>query len=64
MRGADQGEGEDMNPLKLAEGMTQEILDVIYKYSDAMPFATALGVLEIVKCQLLQDHITDDEEET
>jgi hypothetical protein len=53
-----------MNPLKLAEGMTQEILDVIYKYSDTMPFATALGVLEIVKYQLLQDHITDDEEET
>jgi hypothetical protein len=53
---------QDMNPLKLAEGMTQEILDVIYKYSDAMPFATALGVLEIVKCQLLQDHITDAEE--
>ena len=55
---------QDMTPLKLAEGMTQEILDVIYKYSDAMPFATALGVLEIVKCQLLQDHITDDEGET
>jgi hypothetical protein len=64
MRRCHPSKEQDMNPLKLAEGMTQEILDVIYKYSDAMPFATALGVLEIVKCQLLQDHITDDEEET
>jgi hypothetical protein len=53
-----------MNPLKLIEGMTQEILDVIYKYSDSMPFATALGVLDIIKYHLLQDHMTDDEEET
>jgi len=52
-----------MTPLKLAEGMTQEILNVIYKYSDTMPFATALGVLEIVKWQLLQEHMTDDEVE-
>jgi hypothetical protein len=63
MRRCHPSKEQGMTPLKLAEGMTQEVLDVIYKYSDTMPFATALGVLEIVKWQLLQEHMTDDEVE-
>jgi hypothetical protein len=49
------------NPLKLAQGMTDDILEVIHKYDESMPLATALGVLEIVKQQLIQDANEDDE---
>ncbi len=52
-----------MTPLRLAKGMTDEILKVIYRYGDAMPLATALGILEIVKQQLLQDHAAQEEDE-
>ncbi len=52
-----------MTPLRLAKGMTDEILEVIYRYGDAMPLATALGILEIVKQQLLQDHVEPEDEE-
>ena len=45
-----------MSPLKLAEGMAEEIKDVVYKYREAMPLATAIGVLEIVKVELMQEH--------
>jgi hypothetical protein len=45
-----------MTPLKLAEGMAEEIKEVIYKYSDSMPLATAIGCLEIVKIELLKEH--------
>ena len=51
-----------MTPLKLAEGMAQEIKDVIYKYEEAMPLATAIGVLEIVKAELITEHIDKDDE--
>jgi hypothetical protein len=49
------------NPLKLTQGMTDEILKVIHKYDETMPLATALGVLEIVKQQLIQDANDEDE---
>lgn len=49
-----------MTPLKLAEGMANEIKDVIYRYHETMPLATCIGVLEIVKAELMQEH-TDKE---
>ena len=48
--------------LKLAEGMAEEIKQVIYKYSEAMPLATAIGCLEIVKYELMRDHEGDEDE--
>jgi hypothetical protein len=51
-----------MNPLELAQGMTDEILEVIHRYDESMPLATALGVLEIVKQQLIQDANDEDDE--
>jgi hypothetical protein len=51
-----------MNPLKLAQGMTDEILNVIYKYHETMPVATVLGVLEIIKAQLLAEHMEDEDD--
>jgi|TARA_R110000868_G_scaffold379194_1_gene644968 hypothetical protein len=51
-----------MSPLKLAEGMAEEIKNVVYKYHESMPLATAIGVLEIVKLALIQDHEEDEYE--
>lgn len=54
---------KNLNPMKLAEGMFEEILAVIGTYSESMPVATAIGVLELVKVQLINDHGDDDEED-
>ena len=40
---------------KAAE-MCEEIKQVIYSYSEEMPLALALGVLTIVKKEIMQDH--------
>lgn len=40
---------------KAAE-MCEEIKQVIYSYSEEMPLALALGVLCIVKKEIMQDH--------
>jgi hypothetical protein len=50
-----------MTPLKLAEGLAEEIKEVIYKYSESMPLATAIGCLEIVKTELLKEHEEEEE---
>ena len=48
---------------KLADGMVEEILEVIYKYEETFILPTVLGILDIVKIQLIEDHIQDDEED-
>jgi len=48
---------------KLADGMIGELLAVIYKYEDAMILPTVLGILDIVKVQLIQEHMEDDEDD-
>jgi hypothetical protein len=45
-----------LNPMELASGMTNEILDVIYKYEDAMMLPTVLGILDVIKFELTLDH--------
>ena len=52
-----------MTPLKLAQGLTEELLEVIHKYDESMPLVSVLGVLEVVKQQLFQEHVEDDEED-
>ena len=51
------------NPMQLAQGMCDEILSVIYKYSEAMPVVSAIGVLEVVKQQLIVDHVEASDED-
>jgi hypothetical protein len=48
---------------KLAGGMVQELLEVIYKYEDALILPTVLGILDIVKFQLIQDHMEEEDED-
>jgi len=53
----------NLNPMKLAEGMLDEVLAVVYKYSESMPVATAIGVLELAKVQVIHDHMDAEEED-
>lgn len=48
---------------KLADGMLGELLAVVYKYEDTMILPTVLGILDIVKYQLIQDHMEDEDDE-
>lgn len=52
-----------MTPLKLAEGLTDELLEVIHKYDESMPVVSVLGVLEVIKAQLIHSHTEDDDED-
>ena len=45
----------------VTEGLVDELLAVISKYEGSMVLATALGCLEVVKAQLLQDHMEGED---
>jgi hypothetical protein len=45
----------------IAQGLVDELLAVVHKYDDTMMLPTALGCLDIVKAQLIQDAIEEDE---
>jgi hypothetical protein len=51
-----------MTPLKLAQGLTDELLEVIHKYDESMPLVSVLGVLRLIETQLIQEHMEDDDE--
>lgn len=51
-----------MTPLKLAEGLTEELLEVIHKYDESMPLVSVLGVLRVIEAQLIQDHTEDEDD--
>lgn len=42
-----------MTQLALLEALTEEIYDAIDNYNDAIPLAAAIGVLEVIKYELL-----------
>lgn len=52
-----------MSQLKLAQGLTDELLEVIYKYHETMPVVTVLGVLEVIKTQLIMEHTEMEDED-
>ena len=54
---------KNLNPMELAAGLTNEILDVIYKYEDAIMLPTVLGVLDVIKFELIRDHAAQMDEE-
>ena len=47
---------------KLADGLVEDILEAIHKYDETLYMATVIGVLELVKQQLINDSIEDDDE--
>ena len=48
---------------KLADGLVDELLKVIYKYHETMYMATVIGVLDLVKQQLIHDSMEIEDED-
>ena len=46
----------------LAQGLVDDLLDVIHKYDETMIVPTVLGCLEVVKHQIIADSMEDDDE--
>jgi hypothetical protein len=53
----------NLNQGKLAEGLVNELLELIHKYDETMVLPTVLGCLDLVKHQLLLDHTEEDDEQ-
>lgn len=47
----------------IAQSLVEEILDLIEKYHDTMMLPTALGCLDLVKMQLVQDHMEEGDDD-
>ena len=47
---------------KLADGLVDELLESIHKYDETLYMATVIGVLELVKQQLIQESMENDDE--
>jgi len=48
---------------KLADGLVNELLEAIHKYDDTLYMATVIGVLELVKQQLIQESVDREDDE-
>jgi hypothetical protein len=44
---------------ELAVGLTDELLEVVYKYEGALYVSTVIGCLELVKQQLIIENLKD-----
>ena len=47
----------------LCQRLVDEVLDVIHKYDESIMLATALGCLDIIKAQLIQEHMEDEDDD-
>ena len=47
---------------KLAVGLVDEILEVVYKYEESLYTSTVIGCLEIVKQQIINDTMENNDE--
>ena len=50
-----------LNQGKLAGGLVDELLEVIHKYDETLYMATVIGCLELVKQQLINDNLENDD---
>ena len=48
---------------KLADGLVDELLEAIHKYDESLYMATVIGVLELVKQQLIQESLEREDDE-
>ena len=46
----------------IAQALVDELLEVVHKYDETMVLPTALGCLDLVKVQLIQDTQEEDDE--
>ncbi len=48
---------------ELAEGFVEDLLDIIGGYEGAMHVSTVIGCLDLVKQQLIFDHMEGDDDD-
>jgi hypothetical protein len=51
-----------LNQGKVAGGLVDELLEVIHKYDETLYMSTVIGCLELVKQQLINESMEDDDE--
>lgn len=47
----------------ITQALVDELLAVVHKYDQTMLLPTALGCLDLVKAQLIQEHMDEDEDD-
>jgi hypothetical protein len=52
----------NFNQGKLADGLVDDLLEVIHKYDETLYMATVIGVLELVKQQLINDSLENEDD--
>jgi len=52
----------NFNQGKLADGLIDEMLELIHKYDETLYMATAIGCVELVKQQLIIDAMERDDD--
>tara|TARA_R110000868_G_scaffold169191_1_gene404119 strand:+ start:453 stop:620 length:168 start_codon:yes stop_codon:yes gene_type:complete len=48
---------------KLADGLVDELLEAIHKYDTSLYMATVIGVLELVKQQLINESLGGEDDD-
>lgn len=52
-----------LNQGKVAGGLVDELLELIHKYDETLYMSTVIGCLELVKQQLINDHVGEDDDD-
>ena len=52
----------NLNQGKVAGGLVDDLLEVIHRYDESLYMSTVLGCLEIVKQQLINETLEDDDD--
>jgi hypothetical protein len=47
----------------IAQGIVDEVLALLHKYDESVLLPTVLGCMDIVKLQLLQEHMEEDDDD-
>ena len=53
----------NFNQGKLADGLVDDLFKTIHKYDETLYMATVIGVLELVKQQLINDSLEDEDDD-
>jgi hypothetical protein len=51
-----------LNQGKVAGGLVDELLDLIHKYDESLYISTVIGCLELVKQQLINESMENDDD--
>ena len=51
-----------LNQGKVADGLVDDLLEAVHKYDETLYMATVIGCLELVKQQLINESMKDDDE--